>query len=410
MRKKLLFVDDDQNFLNSLGRLLRHREKEWELILTTSVSQAFHKIRENNIDVIVSDVFMPGIDGMELLKFLKGGIHAHTIPIIMLTGKNDAKLKRNAINLGATDILDKPVEPEKLIARLVSSLCQKEYLDQIIEFNAILVAKVNERAHELVEVNKKLKLARHEVELSSRTESNFLRNMSHELRTPLNTIIGFSDMIGISLMGKNECVEFFKDIKRINKAGKHLLELVDDILYFSRIEAGEMEFDQVYFELSELMGEIKTIIEPLAEKDQITVLYEENFEGLEICTDRVKLKQILLKLMENAIKFTSKGQITLNVARRKLGIDSICFEICDTGIGMTQKQIKDLYKPFSQGDSSLTRGYRGAGLGLVISKNLALFLGGDIWVESKVGVGSTFTLEIPMIKVGCHENLVGNEN
>ena len=126
MRKKLLFVDDDQNFLASIARRLRHREQEWELVLNTSVSQAFKTIRENEIDVIISDVFMPGAGGMEFLGFLKEGIHTKTIPIIMITGKNDEELKRRAINLGAVDLLKKPFEPEELIASLVSALYPNE--------------------------------------------------------------------------------------------------------------------------------------------------------------------------------------------------------------------------------------------------------------------------------------------
>ncbi|MBT3365944.1 MAG: response regulator [Nitrospina sp.] len=126
MKKKLLFVDDDENFLAGIVRRLRSREQEWEMILATSVLDAFQKIRESEIDVIISDVFMPGAGGMEFLGFLKEGIHTKTIPIIMITGKNDEELKRRAINLGAVDLLKKPFEPEELIASLVSALYPNE--------------------------------------------------------------------------------------------------------------------------------------------------------------------------------------------------------------------------------------------------------------------------------------------
>ncbi|MBT7198340.1 MAG: response regulator [Nitrospina sp.] len=126
MKKKLLFVDDDENFLAGIVRRLRSREQEWEMILATSVLDAFQKIRESEIDVIISDVFMPGAGGMEFLGFLKERIHTKTIPIIMITGKNDEELKRRAINLGAVDLLKKPFEPEELIASLVSALYPNE--------------------------------------------------------------------------------------------------------------------------------------------------------------------------------------------------------------------------------------------------------------------------------------------
>ena len=126
MKKKLLFVDDDENFLAGIVRRLRSREQEWEMILATSVLDAFQKIRESEIDVIISDVFMPGAGGMEFLGFLKEGIHTKTILIIRITGKNDEELKRRAINLGAVDLLKKPFEPEELIASLVSALYPNE--------------------------------------------------------------------------------------------------------------------------------------------------------------------------------------------------------------------------------------------------------------------------------------------
>ena len=408
MKKKILFVDDDQNFLAGLARLLRSCEQEWELFLATSVAQAFQSIRENNIDVIVSDIFMPGTDGMELLKFIKNGTQAHTIPIIMITGQDDVKLKYRAIKLGATDVLSKPIQYEALIARLLSTLLQKEYLDQVTKFNATLVQKVNERTRELVEVNKKLEVAQEEVELANQTKSIFLRNISHELRTPLNTIIGFSEVIMSNLKKKNEAVEYVPDLKRINKAGRYLLKVIEGVLSFSKKEAGKMELNQVRFGLPDLIDEVDVAVRPMIDKDKLAILYEGDLEGVEIHADREKIKQILINLMENAAKFTHTGQITLTVLRRKLMKEFISFEISDTGIGMTKKQIECLFEPFSQGDKSTERRYGGAGFGLAISKSLALFMGGDIWVESEIGVGSTFNLTIPIVSIDSNVELVGN--
>lgn len=303
MKKKLLFVDDDQNFLAGMARLLRPCEQEWELILATSVPKAFQSIRENNIDVIISDIFMPGTDGMELLKFMKNGTQAHTIPIIMVTGQNDVKLKHRAMKLGATDVLSKPIQFEALIARLLSTLLQKEYLDEITKFNATLVQKVNESTRELVEVNKKLEIAQQEAELASQTKSIFLRNISHELRTPLNTIIGFSDVIVSNLKKKNEVFELVPDLKRINKAGRYLLKVFEDVLSFSRIEAGKMELNQVHFELPELVHEVDLAVRPMIDEEKVSILYEIDLEGIKIHADREKIKKILINLMENAIKY-----------------------------------------------------------------------------------------------------------
>jgi two-component system, sensor histidine kinase and response regulator len=185
------------------------------------------------------------------------------------------------------------------------------------------------------------------------------------------------------------------------------LKIIEGVLDFSRIETGKMKLNQVHFGLDKLIGEIDIAVQPLIDEEKLAIFYEGDLEGTKIYSDREKIKQILLNLMENAIKFTDKGQITLTVLRKKLKNDFISFEISDTGAGMTEKQVEGLFEPFSQGDSSVERRYRGVGFGLAISKSLAHFLGGDIWVESKIGVGSTFNLTIPVINVGSRTEFVG---
>jgi len=215
-------------------------------------------------------------------------------------------------------------------------------------------------------------------------------------------------LLGLKSFPKSEGGEIERELKIINKAGRHLLQLIDDILSFSRFETEKIEIELGRVDIPELVRELDMTLHPLAEKEQDTISYEGDLEGPSLFVDRAKLKQILLNLMNNAIKFTPKGQITFTVIRGKPNKDTINFEISDTGIGMTRDQIDGLFKPFVQGDSSSTRRYGGAGLGLAISKSLAQFLGGDILVESEIGVGSTFTLEIPVIKLDSEEVLTGN--
>jgi len=234
--------------------------------------------------------------------------------------------------------------------------------------------------------------ARYMAEAANSAKSQFLANMSHELRTPLNAIIGYSEMLQENAedLGQNDCVS---DLGKIQGAGKHLLELINDVLDLSKIEAGKMDLFLETFELNTVLNEVVSTIKPLLEKkyNTLTVAYDDNLGNMH--TDITKLHQMLLNLMSNAAKFTENGNIRLEVKR-----DGEWFTFCviDNGIGMTVEQQKKLFQPFTQGDSSMTRRYGGTGLGLAITKKFTQMVGGTIWAESEFGYGSTFVLSLPI--------------
>ena len=237
-----------------------------------------------------------------------------------------------------------------------------------------------------------LTAARDQAEAMSRTKSSFLANMSHELRTPLNAIIGYSEILQEDAADKDDKAPI-DDLQKIESAGRHLLGLINNILDLSKIEAGKMDVFIEAVDIQALFKEVLSIVKPLADKNEniIEVICPADIGSFR--SDQTKVKQCLLNLMSNANKFTSKGTLTLTVAREDNS--RVCFRVSDTGIGMTAEQLGQLFEAFSQADASTTKRFGGTGLGLAITKHFCTMLGGDVTVESTPGTGSTFTIKLP---------------
>jgi PAS domain S-box-containing protein len=235
--------------------------------------------------------------------------------------------------------------------------------------------------------------AKEAAEAANRSKSAFLANMSHELRTPLNAIIGYSEILQEEAAeeGNEEAVE---DVQKIRTAGNYLLALNNDILDISKIEAGKMELYLESFDVGMLLEEVCVTVEPLVAKNQNTLTIEGDAELGQMQADLTKVRQVLLNLLSNAAKFTEAGQITLEVTRQA---QTIRFRVVDTGIGMSEEQVRQLFEPFTQGDVSTTRQYGGTGLGLTISRRYCQMMGGEITVESELNHGSTFLVELPLM-------------
>jgi signal transduction histidine kinase/CheY-like chemotaxis protein len=247
-----------------------------------------------------------------------------------------------------------------------------------------LAANVNRTSEELGRLYEAL-------EAASAHKSAFLASMSHELRTPLNAIIGYSEMLYETAQDEGQ-EEFLPDLTKIRDAGRHLLGLINDILDLSKIEAGRMDIFLEEVHLSDLVVEVRSIIEPLAAANENRFDISAPPDLGTIRTDRTKLKQCLLNLLSNANKFTRQGDVSLTI---RPGGTAIAFVVADTGIGMTDEQQQRLFQAFSQADVSTTRRFGGTGLGLAITKHFCEMLGGGITVESAPGQGSTFTITLP---------------
>lgn len=247
--------------------------------------------------------------------------------------------------------------------------------------------------------------AQNEAQVANQHKSLFLANMSHELRTPLNAIIGYSEMLEEEAMDMGE-QSFVSDLDKISSSGKHLLNLINDILDVSKIEAGKMEFFPEEFRFSSLTNEISNTMKPLLAQNNNRLSIEPADFNETLYTDLTKLRQTIFNLLSNASKFTEFGEISVKLSTfNKQGKRWIKIAISDTGIGMDEEQLSKLFVPFTQVDASTTRNYGGTGLGLTISKRFCELMGGDISVTSHSGAGSTFTISIPANIAGHSEIL-----
>jgi len=249
----------------------------------------------------------------------------------------------------------------------------------------------------IIEFIKKIKVEtedRISAQSANQVKSDFMANMSHELRTPLNAIIGYCELLMETSADDDHST--LDDLSKIRLSGKHLLKLIDDILDLSKIEAGKIDLDYSFVNFKDIITEVSKSIYPnlLENKNELKMNIDAGMQHGYF--DETKLKQILLNLLSNACKFTKSGVISVDCYSSKK-VDTLYYvvEVSDTGIGMKDDQCVDIFKPYTQADSSTTRKYGGTGLGLTISKQYCEMMGGSIEVSSELGKGSTFIVEIP---------------
>jgi signal transduction histidine kinase len=403
MLAKILVVDDEADFPALINRNFRKRIKNNELsFLFANNGREALEILENatDIDVVLTDINMPEMDGLTLLSEIRQ-INPD-IKSVVISAYDDVNKVRLAMNQGAFDFLTKPIDFQDL---------------------EITINKTIETVHQLKE-NRRLLQEKKEAEAANRAKSVFLANMSHELRTPLNAIIGYSEILQEDAIELGWGEDSINDLSKIYTAGRHLLAIINDILDFSKIEAGKMEVHSESFNLKLLIDNILATIQPLIQQNNNTLIVNCDSESNVINTDQLKIRQIVLNLLSNAAKFTENGTITFTVAQvcdeilsnvdqvinhdlsntnhddfdhhDNNATNYLIITVTDTGIGIPQEQLQNLFEPFTQADSSTTRRYGGTGLGLAISRYFCNMMGGDISVKSVVDQGSEFTVKIPI--------------
>lgn len=303
------------------------------------------------------------------------------------------------------NLLDKFVEMQKIYAKELVEIAEENFQFTIFMMSIVVslllivgsfIAKrvthlVTVKNKELASKNTELEAAWFEAANATHAKSKFLASMSHEIRTPLTSIIGFAETLGDS---SNDPEEFMYAAESIKRSGNHLHQIINDVLDISKIEAGQIELEMMEASPTAILAEVTTMMEEKVKKKGLKLRTNYYFPLPRlIITDPTRLRQILLNLLGNAIKFTSQGIVCIN-AYYSQNERMMKFEVSDTGIGMTEEGLEHVFEPFSQADKSTTRKFGGTGLGLSISKQIAEKMGGTIVCDSKLGVGSTFTATI----------------
>ncbi|MDM8536640.1 response regulator [Desulfobacterales bacterium HSG17] len=391
---KILIVDDNPG---NLGVLFDYLSKlEFIILVAQTGEDALELVGENMPDIILLDILMPGIDGFETCQRLKATNKTWDIPVLFISSLSETIDKVKGFEAGGVDYITKPFQQEEVLARIKTHLNLRNLKNQLKKQNENLLQEIGERK----KAEKESRIAKEDAESASRAKSAFLANMSHEIRTPMNAIMGFTDILEQKIVDKEQK----QYLSLIRAGGKSLLSLINDILDLSKIEAGKLEPEYTAADICAVLEDIKNIFSyKIKEKKLDFILETDPNLQTPLFFDETRIRQILLNLVGNAIKFTESGYVKLIVKGRrpntKTNMTDIIFSVEDTGIGIPEDQRELIFKPFEQQKGQCNSKYGGTGLGLSITKRLVEIMGGTISVDGRQDMGSIFSVSIKNIRI-----------
>ncbi|MBU0664067.1 MAG: response regulator [Proteobacteria bacterium] len=363
----VLLIDDNLVSRTPLVTVLE--EADYEVVLGCCAEEAMKRLRTLTPDIILLDVMMPGMNGFSFCRKLKKDPKYQDIPVIFLTSLSQQTDIVKGFDAGGQDYIIKPFNQQELLARVRTHI----------------------HLHDTLLENKRLSRLALD---ANRSKSEFLASMSHEIRTPLNSIIGMAEVLAETALSaeQHEYVRIFRS------AGENLLEIINDILDLSKIEAGQTELESIDFDLPTLLDSVTSLVSLRADEQETSIhTHIDSDVPFYLKGDPTRLRQILLNLVGNAVKFTQKGKVEIKVSTESQpgSEQKLLFSITDNGIGIAADKQQLIFDSFTQADSLTTRKYGGTGLGLTICQKLLNIMQGRIWLTSQPEKGSTFFFTIP---------------